>query len=1247
MALTVVYIADEDRGSEVKLDMLHYPHEIVMGTVGGLGTNPSYISDICNQVFTQADKINMVIFDLQSMGDAFGGGKPGNKQALQGVMDALKMGLAKATDTYIYDQEGIINRKGMQTMEANGVSVVRDLADIGGIFRRVYGNFELEEERDRTHHKDPEMVLPAMTDGAEDMARRDGVDLVSERDYFSDAARITNTDIFNDFMDREEGTGRYQRIEEPEETDFDADALWDDADRVQRPNASMEDFWTGAGMEDMIDQHDDDYYEEEYRKNATFQQNDVEDDLKPIAWLAANPEAAWTYDEICEALSKPGSSLFKSRNNREKLGEVSSASLYHSQYIQQQQDIRGGIYQAPNECKIVSCYSLAGGSGKCLVNREKIKKYNSKTHTYEDVALSEIQVGDEILGSQGLPTKVLGVYPQGEREVYRVILRDGRHIDCSDDHIWTVLDVAASTEDKLLKRTVDKTTKELIEGGLKRKGKESKAAMRWKLPVMKAVQYPHRDLTLDPYILGLLIGDGTLGNGNVTLTCASDRTHLIDSIQSRLPENYHFDKVAPQNPTDLRWVLNYHNPILGKTNNKLNIYKNEIRRLGLDHRTEYKFIPEEYLHADEQQRRELLAGLLDSDGSVAERGQISFSTINARLKDDFCELVHSLGYVCSIREDRREDKYITGIAYDIGIWTNDVLNLLPEKAQRSIDHMDNLSKRRPEMLPAKDVDAPDIDLPLSPYLMGRICRSTMTEKNPVLVTSYSDEDREHLLAELEPIGCKLTIQTAEKRNTHRKAGARSFTRHRIVKMQGKGSTPNPIITILRNCGMYGTTAEESFFPEEYLNGSVRQRKELLQGIMDSFGKIKESYPYVSTKNERFRNELIQLAESLGYTVEAKTQTQTVKDGKRYSFEMVRFLNTDPSIFLMSPDRELFEGMCESFDNPSNDDGFIAITDIVKTGEREEMTCLYVDAPDHLFVAGDYIVTHNTTVAGMIGVQLNWCFNREVMQKRSTAWTARILVLSLNEFDDLSVKGIGYDNPMGNTTDRKNIAELLRRIEECGGEPEWDDISDCFAANTENYVYYVPSLTLKERLELNIDITAENYKTIITVCSKFFGFIVLDMPDIMYDHKDGLVEFALNNAHIVVYIMEPNTKSTTLLFQLLQGLRDRDGNLMIAPDKWMIVVNKYAKADSPYIGHVEDYNNFGQVRLDSIRKAVAKYFFDIQAIPLTSRRDQGNIIFGRDPNVKMAARDIVDSILAQIDENDGKVNVRREPTRRRR
>ena len=1247
MALTVVYIATEDRGSEVKRDMRHYPHEVVVGTVGGLGTNPSYISDVCNQVMTQADRINMVIFDQQSMGEALGG----NKQGLQAIMDAIRMGMARATKTYIYDPEGIINANGVRSMEKNGVHVIRDLADIGGVFLRAYGEFDVEDDdgdfKDKTHHKDPEMILPTLTSGADDIARRDGLDLVSERDYFADAEKVTDVDIFHDFMDREEGTGRYQRSDiEAAAVGADTDSLWDDAEKVQRQNASLEDFWTNAGMEDMIDQHDDEYYETERRKKATYEQNDVDDDLKPIAWLAANPETGWDYDELCDALSKPGTSLFRSRNNREKVGEVSNASLYHSRYIQEQQDIRGGIYQAPNECKIISCYSLAGGSGKALQNDVNILRYNEKSQSYTKVPIGEVQVGDVILDAHGNPTNVLGVYPQGELDVYEITLRDGRTIKCSGDHIWRVFDAKCSTEDKLLHRMVDKTTDEMLDGGLRFGKRSDKAGCRWKVPVMGTINYPHRELMLDPYVLGMLIGDGSLINGATKISIGTEQEpYTVPEIQGRLPENHHLVKEMP-NGENYNWIIKYQEP--GKrVDNSKNLYTQELKHLGLNRKTEYKFIPEEYLHADEEQRRQLLAGLLDSDGSVDLKGRISFSTINERLKDDFCELVRSLGYACSVRTDNRTDKYTTGISYDIGIWTNDTLNLLPEKAQRSEKHRANLPSNRPAKTPVQNPESPDMEFPLSPYMMGRICRSTMTEKNPILVTSYSDEDRACLLAELEPIGCKLTVQTRERTNTHRKAGARSFTRHRIVKAkEGTGrSLTNPIISILRDCGMYGTTADESFFPEEYLNGSVRQRTELLQGIMDSFGKVKEGYAYVSTKNARFRDELISLAESLGHVVEAKTLTKTVRGGGRHSYEVVRFLSTDPSIFLNSPDRHLLEDLCDSLDDLGIDDGFVAITNIVKTGEKAEMTCLYVDAPDHLFVAGDYIVTHNTTVAGMIGVQLNWCFNTAVMQKRSTAWVARILVLSLNEFDDLSVKGIGYDNPMGSTTDRKNVAELLRRIEECGGEPEWDDISDCFAANTENYVYYVPSLTLKERLELNIDITAENYKTIITVCSKFFGFIVLDMPDIMYDHKDGLVEFALNNAHIVVYIMEPNTKSTTLLFQLLQGLRDKDGNLMIDSKKWMVVVNKYAKADSPYIGHVEDYNNFGQVKLDSIRSAVHKYFFDIQAIPLTSRRDQGNIIFGRDPNVKTAARDIVDSILAQIDANDDKVNVKRDPNRR--
>ena len=143
---------------------------------------------------------------------------------------------------------------------------------------------------------------------------------------------------------------------------------------------------------------------------------------------------------------------------------------------------------------------------------------------------------------------------------------------------------------------------------------------------------------------------------------------------------------------------------------------------------------------------------------------------------------------------------------------------------------------------------------------------------------------------------------------------------------------------------------------------------------------------------------------------------------------------------------------------------LAITGIRDLGRKSEMTCLYVEADDHLFCVGDdFTLTHNTTVATMIGIQLNYYFNYEVLTGQTTSLTSRVLVLSLNEFDDIATKGIGYNDPLGNDDDGRNVAELKKRIEECHGNPEWDDISQCFVASPENFVFYLPSMTVAEKI----------------------------------------------------------------------------------------------------------------------------------------------------------------------------------------
>ena len=1259
-----IYVATDRQAADIKGKMAPYRPGTTIGSMSGLGTNPLFMSDLESTLMSGSSGVDTVIFDEASMSEALGG----DDKALVAIVQILSHGLARHIGSIIvYDAMHCINDNGVKRLSTMGATVVTDLADIGGDFARRYGNWDRYADVDPSLRVEPRgETLPTIgQEGREDAARREGLDMPVRQDPFDSIAK----DPFEGMRDLgdEDDPAEEEQAKgggDPNESmGFDPfDIVMQVTERGPGGNVSLDDFMRvhsprddsrrdRAERDDERRPRDDRRYgdprdikvrhKEEPEWEDFYERQGVPDDLRALAREAADPTAEWVYDDLNESLSGGAGLLRKmkagKRGNRQ-VSEVEPHALVDSVYIAQYQAENDTAYSVPPEARLLSCYSPCGGSGKCLKNDVIVHKYNNQTQSFSPVQIADIKEDDYILGARGIPVRVLGVYPQGELDVYEMRLRDGRTICCSADHIWSVRNTTADLVNKAAGHLDDMTTQELIDAGLKVGNDPAKAGCKWQLPVMSTIQYPHRDLALDPYVLGLLIGDGTLGlpTGGPILTCATDRTHLIESIQERLPPRHRFDKVGKHNPADLRWALNYHDPETDKVFNRENIYRNEIRRLGLNHRTERKFIPEEYLHADEQQRRDLLAGLLDSDGSVSKRGRIQFTTICERLKDDFCELVRSLGYRCSVYEDRREGKYVTGVAYTVQIWTNDTLNLLPEKAARSAAHRDALPRRRPPVLPVADPDAPDIELPLPPYLMGRVCLGTMSGSRAIQVTSFSDEDRECLSTLLATVGCALGSTVYQKENTHRKGGAaRSFTRHNIVKGAGVKTRTSPFLSIMRDAGMYGNRQKDMFFPEEYLGGSPRQRKELLQGILDSFGKIEKGYVYVPARNERFASEFLALAESLGYAADRHTS-----HGGSYAYDVIRILNTDPSILVHSPDREAYETLCESLDAAGSDEDYVSIVDIVPTGEKAPMTCLYVDSPDHLFVAGDYVVTHNTTVAGMIAIQLNWCFNREVMLHRSSAWTCRILVMSMNEFDDLSVKGLGFKGPMVDDDNHKTIEDLLRVIEDSGGIPEWDEISDCFSTNKENYVYYLPSVSLRQRVEHDINLTAEDYQKVLKVCAKFFDFIVLDMPDVMYDHRGGVVEFALNNSNIVVYIMEPDKKSTYLLYQLVMGLVDDDGRRVINPDKWMLVLNKYAKADSPYAGYIEDLSNFGQVNVETIMSTTESLFFDFKAIPLTSRRASGNILFGRDPFVKQAARDIVDSILKKLDEQDAERNTKK-------
>jgi phosphate starvation-inducible PhoH-like protein len=253
--------------------------------------------------------------------------------------------------------------------------------------------------------------------------------------------------------------------------------------------------------------------------------------------------------------------------------------------------------------------------------------------------IGSLTVGDLVIGSDGKPTPVLGVYPQGEKDVYRLTTQDGASTLASGDHLWAV----ATRDDRRRGKPLRVlTTREMI-GNLR-----ANHYHRYELPMHSGpVRFPHREIPMDAYALGLLLGDGCL-TGTVTPSFATGDPELAYELKRLLPgidvrprqgPNYMLSQLtSPWATTTL-----VENPVTGA-----------VRRLGLyGTRSTTKFVPELYLYNSHKVRLAVLQGLLDTDGGpVTQRNRtcrIQYTTISPRLRDDVIFLVRSLGGIAYTR----------------------------------------------------------------------------------------------------------------------------------------------------------------------------------------------------------------------------------------------------------------------------------------------------------------------------------------------------------------------------------------------------------------------------------------------------------------------------------------------------------------------------------------------------------------------------------------------------------------------
>jgi predicted ribonuclease YlaK len=237
--------------------------------------------------------------------------------------------------------------------------------------------------------------------------------------------------------------------------------------------------------------------------------------------------------------------------------------------------------------------------------------------------MGQIERGHRVMTPDGTAATVLDVFPQGTKDIYRVRFTDGSSTECCLEHLWytrTTLDRDQGKPGSVKSLAEIMTS---LRYGSQQKRNHS-------VPMAQPVPFPEKKLPLDPYLLGCLLGDGSMSVGHPTLTTADE--FILAECEPLLAEVGGFlGSVEP--------AVSSSNPI-----------KDALINLGLwGHRAEDKHIPELYLLGSIAQRVALLQGLMDTDGTIDKRGHSTFSTTSPRLVEAMKSLVQSLGGTVTVQ----------------------------------------------------------------------------------------------------------------------------------------------------------------------------------------------------------------------------------------------------------------------------------------------------------------------------------------------------------------------------------------------------------------------------------------------------------------------------------------------------------------------------------------------------------------------------------------------------------------------
>ena len=274
----------------------------------------------------------------------------------------------------------------------------------------------------------------------------------------------------------------------------------------------------------------------------------------------------------------------------------------------------------------------------------KAQPLSSKILTKDGfIEMRDAKVGTKVLDGKGNETVITGVFPQGKRDIYKIYFNDRTFIEVSDEHLNSVY---RYNQHKKCDEEFVWTTKQLQEYV----NSKHLYSMRVRIPILDS--WEEKTLPIHPYLLGALLGDGSLSNN---FGFSNSERDVIDKVNSLLNElNY---ELRPVKNTKVDYAICRND---GKVFNQFSNMSDSLHHL-LDSyellvKSIDKHIPRDYLYNSLNVRQLLLQGLIDTDGYIDSSGNVIYTTSSKNLSNDFMFLARSLGIRVTLKV---EEAYYT------------------------------------------------------------------------------------------------------------------------------------------------------------------------------------------------------------------------------------------------------------------------------------------------------------------------------------------------------------------------------------------------------------------------------------------------------------------------------------------------------------------------------------------------------------------------------------------------------------